>query len=129
MPPVMRSPFSVMFGFIVMILTKVLLTEILLKILGPHPDQTSSKSLVLLLIFAMLAALVGGITTALVAGVSPIQHAGVLAIIVFALSGVPFMRHASTQPLWYQEILLVLPALCILGGAAFYARNAPSTTA
>ena len=100
MPPVMRSAFSVMFGLIVIILTKVLLTEILLKILGPHPDQTRTGTLVLSLLFAMIAAMVGGAATAVVVGVSPmLQHAGALAIIVFAVSGVPFMRHTSAQPI------------------------------
>ena len=129
MPPVMRSAFSVMFGFIVMILAKVLLTEILLKILGPHPDQNRTATLVLSLSFAILAAIVGGATTAVVAGVSRVQHAGALAVIVFALSGVAFMGHTSTQPIWYQELLLVLPSLCILGGAAIYSRTAGSRTA
>lgn len=126
---VMRSAFSVMFGFIVMILAKVLLTEILLRILGPHPDQTRTDTLALSLSFAILAAIIGGTTTAVIAGVSPLQHAGALAIIVFALSGVPFMRHTSTQPIWYQELLLVLPSLCIVGGAAVYSRTAASRAA
>ncbi len=129
MPQVMRSMFAVMFGFIVMILAKVLFTEILLKMLGSHPDPTSSRTLVLSLSFAMLAAMIGGVMTATFAGVSPIQHAGALAIIVFALSGLPFLRHTSAQPIWYQELLLVLPSLCILGGAAIYSRTVTSRPA
>ena len=123
----MRSMFAVMFGFMVMILAKIFLTEILLKILGPHPDQAAVRTLAWSLLFAVLAAMVGGIVTAAIAGRFPIKHAATLAIIVFALSAVPFMRHTGAQPMWYQELLLIAPPLCAVAGAALYARNRPAT--
>lgn len=124
MPQMMRSIFAVMFGFMVMILSKVLLTLILLKILGAHPDQSAARNLALYLAFTFLAAAIGGYATARVDVFKPIQAAFVLAGLIFIMGIVSYRHRTGFQPLWYQLTMLVAPSLCALGGAALYARRA-----
>ena len=128
MPHAMRSIFAVMFGFMVMILSKVFLTFILLRILGPHPDPIAPSSLSLSLAFTFLAAGIGGYVAARVDPFRPILAAFVLAGLIFALALVSYRHHSGFQALWYQLLMLVAPPFCALGGAALYARRVSDRT-
>ena len=128
MPQMMRSIFAVMFGFMVMILSKVFLTFILLKILGPHPDPNAAASLALSLAFAFLAAGIGGYVTARVDEFRPIQAAFFLAGIIFVIALVAYRHRTFPESPWYQIVTLVVPPLCALGGAVLYARRASDET-
>ena len=128
MPQMMRSIFAVMFGFMVMILSKVVLTFILLKILGPHPNPTAAASLALSLAFTFLAAGVGGNVTARVDEFRPIQAAFVLAGVILVMALVAYRHRTFPQSPWYQLVTLVVPPLCALGGALLYARRASDAT-
>jgi len=128
MPQMMRSIFAVMFGFMVMILSKVVLTFILLKILGPHPNPTAAASLALSLAFTFLAAGVGGYVTARVDEFRPIQAAFVLAGVILVMALVAYRHRTFPQSPWYQLVTLVVPPLCALGGALLYARRASDAT-
>jgi hypothetical protein len=126
MPPIVRSIFAVIFGFMVMILSKIFLTLIFLRIMGPRPDQTSAEYLALNLVFTLLAATIGGAVAALVAVKRPIAHAVPLACIVLILGLLPYRHYTGLQPFWYQVMMMIAPPLCAVAGAALYARNAPA---
>ena len=128
MPQMMRSIFAVLFGFMVMILSKVLLTLILLKILGSHPDQAAPRNLALYLVFTFLAAGIGGYVAARIDPFKPVLAAFVLAALIFVLGLVSYRHHTGPQAPWYQWMTLIVPSFCALAGAALCARRTSDFT-
>jgi cytochrome bd-type quinol oxidase subunit 1 len=64
--------------------------------------------------------------TATFVRVKPIQHAAVLAGVIFVMAVISYQHYSGLQPRWYQAMMVVAPPLCAIAGAALYARNAPA---
>jgi hypothetical protein len=126
MPSLLRSFFAVMVGFMVMMLTVVVLTLIFVKTMGQHSGHPTPAYLAVNVVYSLLAASIGGFATAAVAKVKPVRHGAALAAVMFVLSVLSYLHDTGGQPVWYRGMLMIVPSLCAVAGAALYARNAPA---
>jgi drug/metabolite transporter superfamily protein YnfA len=84
---------------------------------SPAPGTPSAAYLATNLVASALAALVGGYTTAAVAGRAHLAHGLGLAAVMIVMSLVSMRQAGSSQPRWYQWVFAtVMPALAV-GGA------------
>jgi hypothetical protein len=125
MPSLLRSFLAVFVGFMVMIITKVLLTPVLVKTMGAQATNPGAGYLAANAVYSCLAVALGGFATAFVAQNRLMRHAGALAAVIFILGMLSYLHYTGQQPFWYQILMQIIPPLCALAGAALYARNVP----
>ena len=128
MVSVLRSFFAVMVGYMVMMLTVIVLTLILVKTMGLKTGHPTPGYLAINTVYTFLAAAIGGYVTARIAEFKPIPAAFVLAGLMLVMGIVSYRNYTGLQPQWYQILMQIAPPLCALGGAALYARKAPAIT-
>ena len=126
---VLRAFFAVMVGYMVMMLSVIVLTLIFVKTMGLKTGNPTPGYLFINVVYTFLAATIGGYVTARIAVVKPIAVAGVLAALLVIMGVISYRHYTGLQPFWYQVMMMVTPSLCALGGAALYARNAPTSGA
>lgn len=129
MPSVLRSILSVIAGYIVMMVVVIALTLILVKTMGLKSGNPTPGYLAINVIYSLLAAAIGGFVTAAIARVKPIQHAAALAVFMAIMGVLSYRHYIGMQPLWYQRMMMFLPSLAAIGGAALQSRNAPTMPA
>lgn len=125
---VLRAFFAVMVGYMVMMLSVVVLTLILVKTMGLKSGHPTPGYLAINVVYTFLAAGIGGYVTARIAVVKPMAVAGVLVVLMLIMGLLSYRHYTGSQPLWYQVMMIIAPPFCALGGAALYARNAPAIT-
>jgi hypothetical protein len=128
MMSVLRSFFAVVVGYMVMMITVIVLTLIFVKTMGLKTGHPTPGYLFINVVYTFLAAAIGGYVTARIAEFKPIQAAFVLAGLMLAMGVVSYRHYSGLQPTWYQIMMQIAPPLCALAGAAVYARNAPAIT-
>ena len=121
----LRSVLAVLSGFAIMAFIVMAGTLLAMRLfIGDIPRgkplalgaPVSARYLIANLIVSGFAALLGGVTTALVAVSHVPAHAGALAAMMVAMSLVSMKQAGHSQPRWYQLLLLVgMPALALLG--------------
>jgi hypothetical protein len=129
MPPILRSILAVIAGFVAMSFVVIVLTLLSVKSMGLKGGHPTAGYLVINVVFSFLAAAAGGFVTALVAAVKPVEHAYVLACVMLVMGALSYARYRGTQPGWYQLMLVLVPPLCAIAGAAICARIARQHTA
>ena len=125
MVSVLRAFFAVMVGYMVMMLSVIVLTLILVKTMGLKSGNPTPGYLAINVVYSFLAAAIGGYVTARIAVFKPMAVAAVLAALMVIMGVLSYRHYTGLQPFWYQVMMTVAPSLCALGGAALYARNAP----
>ena len=125
MPTLARSFVAIVVGYMVMMLAVIVLTLIMVKTMGLKSGHPTPGYLAINAIYSFLAAAIGGFVTASIAQVKPMQHAAVLAGVMFLMGIVSYMGYAGMQPRWYQLTMMIVPSLCALAGASLQASNAP----
>ncbi len=128
MPSLLRSFAAVIVGFMVMMLTVIALTLVLVKTMGQQSGHPTPGYLVANVVYSLLAAAVGGFVTAAIAASRPVRHAVALGGVIFAMSVLSYQHYKGQQPIWYQCMMMVLPAVGAVAGAVVYARNASAPT-
>ena len=126
MVSVLRAFFAVMVGYMVMMLSVIVLTLILVKTMGLKSGHPTPGYLAVNAGYSFLAAAIGGYVTARIAEFKPMAAAGVLATLLLITGVMSYRHYTGMQPFWYQVMMMIAPSLCALGGAALYARNAPA---
>ena len=126
---VLRAFFAVMVGYMVMMLSVIVLTLIFVKTMGLKTGHPTPGYLAINVVYTFLAAAIGGYVTARIAMFKPMAVAGVLAALMVVMGALSYRHYTGQQPFWYQVMMMVAPSLCALGGAALYARNAPDPSA
>lgn len=120
----LRSVGAVIVGFVASAVLVVLGTlGAALALAGPDGAPTPAY-LAANLAVSLGAALSGGGTAAWVARRRPLLHAGVLALIMAAMSLPGLGRPAAGQPTWYPAALLVIGAGGALAGGWWASRRA-----
>lgn len=122
-----HSALAVLAGFVVMAVVVMIATAVAVRFVLRVPlaamrsagSRTPSRSyLVTNVAASALAALVGGYTTAAIAGHDQVAHGLVLAAVMVVMSLVSMRQAAGAQPRWYRVVLaIMMPALAV-GGAA-----------
>ena len=128
MVSVLRAFFAVIVGYMVMMLSVIVLTLILVKTMGLKSGHPTPGYLAINVLYSFLAASIGGYVTARIAEFKPMAAAGGLAVLLLMTGVISYRHYAGMQPIWYQVMMQIAPSLCALGGAALYARNAPAIT-
>ena len=124
MPPILRSILAVIAGFIAMSFVIIVLTLLSIKTMGLKSGHPTPGYLVINVVYSFLAAAAGGFVTALIAAVKPVEHAYVLACVMLVMGALSYAHYRGTQPGWYQLLLVLVPPLCAIAGAAICARSA-----
>jgi peptidoglycan/LPS O-acetylase OafA/YrhL len=124
-PNLLRSFLAVIVGYMVMMLVVVALTFILVNTMGIPTGHPTAGYLAANVVYSVLAAAVGGFATAALAPRKPVQHAAVLGAVMLVLAVISYRMYAGQQPPWYRAMMLVVPSLFAVAGAALQARNAP----
>jgi hypothetical protein len=122
-----QSVLAVLAGFVVMAVVVMIATALALHFVlrvplaamrSAGPQMLSPSYLVTNVAASALSAIVGGYTTAAIAGHDQIAHGFALAVVMVLMSVVSMRRAGAAQPRWYRVVLAtVMPALAI-GGAA-----------
>ena len=105
-------------SFVVIVLTVISVNAMGLKSGHPTPGY-----LVFNVAYSFFAAAAGGFVTALIAGVKPLEHGYVLAGLMLLMGALSYFRYKGIQPGWYQVMMVVVPPLCAVAGAAICARS------
>jgi len=122
MPPALRSIASVLLGFMAMIVLKMLLTPVFVRTMGAGTGHPVSPVLFfgVYALFTFVAATAGGFVTAVTAKVKPIDHAAALGALTCIVGFITYHHLPGGPPSWYEWMIGIAPAFCILTGAAFY---------
>jgi hypothetical protein len=90
-----------------------------------------SGPLFIVMASTLIAALLGGATTAAIAERARMVHVLILAAVVLALAAYSFTRAGSVQPLWYHAYLPAAGPLGVLAGGAImtWVRSGTDSTA
>ncbi len=126
MPPILRSIFGIMAGFIVMSVVVMILTMVAVVTLHLKSGHPTPGYLAFNVAYSFLAAAAGGAVAALVAGRRYVLHGAVLGGIMLVAGVFSYMHYTGSQPLWYQWLMIVAPPLCAVAGAAVAARSVPA---
>ena len=129
MPPVLRSIFAVIGGFLTMNFIIIIFTVISVAMLHLKSGHPSPGYLAFNVGYSFFAAGAAGFVTGLIADRLPLGHAAVLAVIMLAFGIVSYPHFTGQQPLWYQVMMMSVPPLCVLAGAALFARTRPRVRA
>ena len=119
----LRSFLAILGGFLSMALLVGIATAIAVRLMLPPASNSSTMPrpttpyLAVNLAYSGLAALLGGVIAALLAGRAPLAHSVTLGTIVLALSLFSMRFYAGQQPRWYQiTIAASMPLFVVLGG-------------
>jgi hypothetical protein len=122
-----HSTLAVLAGFVVMAIIVMIATALAMRfVLGvplaamrsAGPQMLSASYLATNVAVSALAAIVGGFTTAAIAGHDQIAHGLGLAAVMVSMSVVSMRQTGAGQPRWYRILLAtMMPAMAILGAA------------
>ena len=124
MPQILRSILAVIAGFVTLSFMVILLTLIAVNAMGLKSGPPTPGDMVAKVAYSFFASAAAGFVTALAAGVKPLEHAYVLAGIMLVMGVVSYLHYRGTQPVWYQAMMVVVPPLCAIAGAAVCVRSA-----
>lgn len=124
MPQILRSVLAVVAGFVTMSFVVIVLTVIAVNAMGLKSGHPTPGYMVINVVYSFFAAGAAGFVTALIAKVNPLEHAYVLAGIMLVMGVVSYVHYTGTQPGWYKVMMVVVPPLCAIAGAAICARSA-----
>jgi hypothetical protein len=118
MSAAVRSVVAVVLGFMAMIVLKMLFTLILVKTMTVNQAHPATLYLAVVVVCTFIAATLGGFVTGAVAKTKPVEHAAALGAIVFFLGWLSYQHYGSSQPIWYQWLVGVVPPFLVLTGSA-----------
>jgi hypothetical protein len=120
-----RSALAVLAGFVAMALLVMIATALAVRFVlrrplasmrSQDPGPISAAYLATNVTTSVLAALVGGYVTALLAERDRVAHGLVLAAVMVMMSVVSVRQSGPAQPRWYRILLLAgMPALAVVG--------------
>ena len=121
----LRSALAVLAGFVSMALLVMITTALAVRFVlrrplasmrSRDPGPIPAAYLATNVTSSVLAALVGGYVTALLAERDRVAHGLVLAAVVVVMGLVSARQSGAAQPRWYRILLLVgMPALTVVG--------------
>lgn len=123
MPPVLRSVFAVMVGFMVMIVLSVATTLLALKAFGVHRDHPSPGYFLYNAMATFAVSLLGGMATGAIAEGHRLRHGFALGMLLLVFGTFSYRHYTGTQPAWYQAMMVVGPAIFATLGAAAAERR------
>ena len=121
MPSLLRSFLAVMAGFIVMSLAVFLLLIVAVNLMHRQPRG----HLLVDVLCALVASVIGGFVTARFAPRHPFRHAAVLAGVMLIMGAISFVHPdaaAQQQATGFRILMTLLPPACALAGAALFLR-------
>jgi peptidoglycan/LPS O-acetylase OafA/YrhL len=123
-----KSGGAIVVGFLVAAILVMLITFVAGYLLvpgfpGDPMAEPTGPYLVANLVGSFLAAVVGGYTTGRIAGRAPLVHAGVLALLMVAMTVASGAEAAPGQPAWYPLTIAILGAVGALCGGALRLRS------
>lgn len=119
-----RSILAVVVGYVVVILGAVGGGLVGALVAGPEAaaramegEPLAAGPTLVVLVFGLLFAVLGGYVAALLARHRELRHATYLAVVMFLLSLVSMVMYWGQQPAWFQFALLLLgPPAAVVGG-------------
>lgn len=108
----LRSFVAVFLGYLTMAIIVVTLTSIAVKTMNLKSGQPTPGYLAVNVLYSLLAASAGGWVTGRMGRPLSLQHGYALAAVMVVLGMLSYRHYTGTQPLWYQAVLVVLPAGC-----------------
>jgi hypothetical protein len=117
---ILRALGALLVGFLTIAVIVGITTAALMKLAPKWVGEQGSPSTGYVLVnlgYSLMAAILGGYVTAMIAHDNILRYAFALALIVLVLGGLSALQERGRQPVWYQLTLLaIMPIGAILGG-------------